>query len=82
MVSRWKLLIKKTKIDTASGANFHISYKHYRVLSQSHVAKFRTQQPIKILEARNLNISNNVIIVWVVGVAAGTSRHVVELVRL
>jgi hypothetical protein len=44
--------------------------------------KFKTLQPITILEATNLNISSSDVIVWVVGVTATTSRRAVELVRL
>jgi hypothetical protein len=58
---------KKTK-------KFHRTYKYH-----SHIKKFRTQQPITIPEATNLNISSNAIIIWLIGVAAAISRRVVDL---
>jgi hypothetical protein len=78
--------LKKPKIDTVSDTNFHITYKYHRFTSHSHIksyiTKFKTQQPITIQEATNLNMSRSIIVVWVVGVAATTSRHAMELVRL
>jgi hypothetical protein len=80
-VTDFCFFLKKPKNDNASDAN--LKHSHINIFTtQSHntviSTKFKTQQSITIPEAIFLNISSNVVIVWVVGVAATTSQHVVD----